>query len=168
MEKLGVKDVLVKVSVTERMEKQSLPYSTQAISQVSDLKIQAQGISKNQKEIKELVHDRLYNKETGLVNQMLDSLFHAISGIGPEAEKFIEDFVYAMAGILENELAFYISNTLDLITPYKPNQGKFSQDVLNFGSKILVKMYYANREEQVMPYASYNNRKSWVEMPLHQ
>jgi hypothetical protein len=162
MNNAGVKDILVKLVVTRTSgQAYRLPNNTKPASKVISLDVQALGITKNQKEIKELIHDRLYNEETGITYQMLNSLFQAIKGVGPDGDKFIDDFINSLVKIVEVEISRYIADMLELITPHRTYQ-----DVSDFNKRVSVKLYHSERVKNVVPYGMYRNSRSWAEIPL--
>jgi hypothetical protein len=64
----SVKDLYLKLDITGTSSSTTaIPAGTILASQITDLGMQALGASKSDKDLKQLIHDRLYNKDTGLV-----------------------------------------------------------------------------------------------------
>ncbi|HHW32074.1 MAG TPA: fibronectin type III domain-containing protein [Clostridiaceae bacterium] len=166
---VGVKDILVKVIITRiNGQVRGLPYNTSPLSKINTLTVHAIGISKTQKEIKELVNDRLYNENTGIVNLMLNFLLQYVSGLGTEAEKFVDGIINSFVDIIEAEIGAYVAATLDLLKPYNRYPYTQYQEISNFEKNISVKLYHTERAENVAPYKLHtvNKRDSWNELPL--
>ena len=69
-----------------------LPSGMQPVSAVNGLDIQAMGFSITYEDMEALFHDRLYNKDTGLVSEKLSLLLNTYVGTGTGSAALIDQY----------------------------------------------------------------------------
>ena len=84
----------------------------QPVSAVNGLDIQAMGFSITYEDMEALFHDRLYNKDTGLVSEKLSLLLNTYVGTGTGSAALIDQYTRNLVNLIEKELSMYIDSTI--------------------------------------------------------
>lgn len=156
-ERQGVKDIYVKVAVSRSSSSSTaFPQKAQSVTEINELSIQAYGISKSDKELKTLFHDKLYDSENGLVTEKLNMLLNTYTGSGAAYTQMVDKYTKSLIEMIERELSQYINNTIVMV--------KLSSAIRNintFDAPVSVKMSISSSNGVKTPYALYQGGTSW-------
>ncbi len=109
----GVKDIYVRMLIT-RSEKstEELPAKYLRISLITDMDLMALGLSSSDPELRKLFQDKLYNKDSGLVNEKLNMLMNTYVGGGTGSSELIKQYTSNLISMIEKELSVYIDKSI--------------------------------------------------------
>lgn len=137
--------------------KVSIPGEMKVISNVNRLDIEALGTSLSYMQLKNQIHDRVYNKDTGLVqkklNEILDSKF---TGDSKALEKLLNDSIE----YIEKELSEFIYYKMEGGKGITPITVK-SISIKNFDNPMLVSLKYNDQMGLKLPYVRYEGSNKW-------
>lgn len=133
-----------------------MPAAGERISRINDLEVQAMGSSMTDSEVRELVHDKLYNEDTGLVGEQLNILKNAYVGSGPKSIKVMNEYIDALIGVIEEELSDYIDSTIESL-----KLASATRNITDFASPVSASLLTGNREGTQIAYVLYDGATAW-------
>lgn len=153
----GVKDLYVKL-IIERSTTSTpaIPSNQLRISDINDLSIQALGLSQTDKALAQLVHDKLYDKDTGLVSQKLNMLQNTYIGSGTGTLETINKYTQSLMDMIEKELSLYIDSTLK---SYR--LANAVRDIYDFDVPVSANLSCSAADGVKVPHTLYDGSKSW-------
>jgi len=162
--KAGVSDLLLKLTITHTGSAVTgLPARTGLVSKVNDVEIQALGISKTDSELKELFYDKLYNSDTGLVNEKLNILLSHSYGGNTESSQALEQYTNELIKLIERDLSIYISTIIET-----ERVSGAAEELTSFNDPLTVKIYYSNNKKGLkQPYVYYDGASSWQKITVN-
>jgi hypothetical protein len=160
----NVKDIYIKLTVTRTTTPiKSFPANTKLSSKINDFGLQAIGSSKTDSEIEALIHDRIYNADTGLVKEKLNIINNSDSNSGVSSPQDIETLVSGLLDNLESSLSDYIKGYLEG-TPAVKSLLSNARYIKALNPPLSVKMNYQDGQGLEMPYAFYTDSTAWSKM----
>ncbi|MCX7746352.1 MAG: S-layer homology domain-containing protein [Clostridia bacterium] len=154
-----VKDVLLKVTVIRNDNVSgSLPAKTKLSSKNNDFKILAVGSVKTNEELKKQFYDKVYNEETGIVQEKLNILLNNNKGTGSSSE--IEQYVTELVGEMESDLSYYINDTVEG-KGTAPGIIVNTKQVQTFSEPLVTRLLHYDETGLKMPYVIYDGESAW-------
>ncbi|OPZ88895.1 MAG: hypothetical protein BWY74_02949 [Firmicutes bacterium ADurb.Bin419] len=133
----------------------SIPKGFKAISDVNDLEIKAVGTSITHKLLKSQIDDRIYNKNSGLVQEKLGELLTKVSSVDSnKLEELINDSIYE----IELEVSKFIYYKMEGGNGIAPVVVR-SADVKDFDNPVLLKINYTEGSGLKQPYTRYDGEE---------
>lgn len=165
--KQGVKDLFLKLAA-ERSDSTSaaLPAGTKKISKVFDFEIQAIGSYKTDTDLKNLIYNKIYDNETGLVKNNMNILLHSDDRNGAKTPQEVDRYISGLIGEVENELSDYIEGTIEG-TDTDPGMIAAVENVRVFSNPLLVKLTYISDPGLKSPYVNYDGEGTWKKLMNH-
>lgn len=155
----GVKDLFLKITFSRgKLPDSSLPQGKR-VSDVSELKLQVLGTSLTDENLKNMIHDRLYNEKTGLVKEKLDILMNS-NGSSNMTPKQLDQYLDLLVEDVERELSEYIGGIVEG-GRYTSGMVVRTESLTEFNVPMLVKLYHGKEQGLINPYAYYSDAKSW-------
>ena len=157
--KTGVKDMLFKVSISQgEYPSVNLPGGTKRLSKVAGLEVQVMGTSKSYKQLKDDIHDKVYNDAIGLVKQRVDILtgYYGSIEVSQRLDKLIDGLVLD----IESELSDYINDTVEG-TASRSGITIVRNSLKTFGTPMVSKLKYSDAKGMKVPYVNYDSKGSW-------
>lgn len=114
------------------------PQNTQLISHIYNLELKVEGMSKSYKALEESIRNKLYNKDSGMVQEKTEYFKKYNSSLIKDNDK-INEYINGIVLQMEKELAVYIQNLLDAARVKDANKY-----VDNFGSPMILKLPFIN------------------------
>lgn len=152
-----VKDLYVKMVIARSTTTlTALPSNSSRVSNINELDMQALGLTRTDSDLKQLFHDKLYDKGSGLVNEKLNMLQNTYVGSGTGSSKLIEQYTQSLVELIEKELSTYIESTLQSV--------KLSNavlDITTFGAPLSVSLSFSGGKGVKLPYALYDGSAGW-------
>jgi len=140
--------------------KTSIPDGMEAVSLINMLDVEALGTSVTYTQLKNQIHDRIYNKDSGLVQKKLGEI--------------LDTEVYSYSKNLDdlmNESIFDIEMELSEFIYYKMEGGNGissiavkSKDILSFDNPMLINLKYEKKSGLKLPYIKYADRDEWQKL----
>jgi hypothetical protein len=154
----GVNDLLLKLTITRSDGVvKGLPTKTRPASKVNTVKLKAQGVSKTDRQLQDIIHDKLYNKETGLVNEKLNILLNHTSKGNIAHPELLKAYIDELIKLVEQDLSIFVYSTIETVKV----TGAI-KNVADFGKPAMVRIYYNNsRKGLKQPYVHYDGEDSW-------
>lgn len=150
-----VKNILLEVAVSRLVKLPTgTPSGMQAASKCNQLTIQAVGTGKTDEQISKMIHDRLYDSNTGLVSQKLNILL-GTGYVGNSAD-VLNDLVTQLAGLIENELSDYIQISVESMKVYGA-----TAEIKSFDSAAQARLYSNGVQGAKVPYVQYTGSTAW-------
>lgn len=154
-----VKDIFFKLTI-ERSDSYKPPIpqnqNMESISPVVEFNVQALGSSMTDAALRGLIHDKLYNKDTGLVQQRLNILADKSGSVELEIDEMVND--------IESELSNYLR---DVVEGGKGIKGMIltTEDIGTFGTPLAIKLAHEDTAGLKLGYACYYGSRSWDKIP---
>lgn len=156
-ERQEVKELYIKLDLRrENRTDKTLPSGMIPVSAVNGLGIQAMGFSIAYEDMASLFHDRLYNKDTGLVGEKLSMLLNTYVGSGAGSASLIDQYTGNLVNLIEKELSVYIDNTIKAI-----KLTNTVREINAFDSPVSVRLKTGESGELKSAYVKYNGMDSW-------
>lgn len=115
-ERQEVKELYIRLDLRrENRTDSTLPSGMIPVSAVNGLEIRAVGFSITYEDMAAMFHDRLYDKDTGLVNEKLSLLLNTYVGSGTGSAALTDQYTRNLVDLIEKELSIYIDNTIKTI-----------------------------------------------------
>ncbi|NSW90188.1 MAG: S-layer homology domain-containing protein [Firmicutes bacterium] len=152
----GVKETFIELKIALKNGPiAGLPSNTKPVSPVVEFGIKAFGTSKTYDELKNMIENRLYNSETGLVKEkttfIVDYYGRAIS------DDKIEEYMEGLIRQMEKELSLFIQNTLQWMKVKNAET-----NINSFGSSLSIKLPVDyNSQGLNVPYVKYMGNEKW-------
>ncbi len=152
-----VKDLYVRLTISRPdVTTAALPASLQKVSELNEIDVQAMGLSGTDKEVAQLIHDRLYDEDTGLVSEMLNLLESAYVGSGTGSKTLIDQYTQSLIDKIQKDLSVYIGQT---ISAYRIANAV--KDITSFDTPASVNVSFTGGSGVKVPYALYDGSTSW-------
>jgi len=152
-----VKDLYVRLTISRpAVSASALPANLQKVSEVNELDVQAMGLSRTDKEVAQLIHDRLYDEDTGLVSDMLNLLESAYVGSGTGSKALIDQYTQSLIDTLQKDLSVYIGQTVS-----SSKLTNAVKDITAFDTPASVNVLFTGGSGVKVPYALYDGSASW-------
>jgi hypothetical protein len=154
----GVSDLLLKLTITKSDGAvKGLPAKTQPASKVNTVKLESQGVSKTDRQLQDIIHDKLYNKETGLINEKLNILLNHASKGNIAHPELLKTYIDELIKLVEQDLSLFIYSTVETVKV----TGAI-KNVTDFGKPAMVRIYYNKSGKGLkQPYVYYDGTGSW-------
>lgn len=163
MARQEVKDLYVKLIVSRSAASETaLPSGLLRASDINGLNVQAMGLSRTDKDMAQSFHDRLYDKDGGLVSEKLNMLKNTYVGGGTGSADMIGQYARSLADMIEKELSIYIDNTL--------SSAKLSntvRDITEFGGPVSASLSFIDGKGVKVPYVLYDNSTNWQKITVN-
>ena len=152
-----VKDLYVRMVVARSASTSTaLPLNNERVSYINELGIQGVGLAKTDSDLKQMFHDKLYDKESGLVNEKLNMLQNAYVGSGTGSSKLIDQYTQSLVEMIEKELSIYIDSTLRSV-----RLSNAVRDITTFDAPASVSLSFSGGMGVKLPYVLYDGASSW-------
>lgn len=152
-----VRDLYVKLIIVRSSETSNpLPSDRQRVSDINELDVQALGLSRTDKDMAKMFHDRLYDEDSGLVSQKLSMLLNTYLGSGSGSAELIDKYTKSLVDMIEKELSAYIDSTL--------RSSKLSNavgDITAFDAPISANLTFSVGSGLIVPYVHYDGASGW-------
>ena len=129
------------------------------MSSINELDMQAMGLNKTDSDLKKLFHDKLYDKDSGLVNEKLNMLQNTYTGGGTGSAKLIEQYTQSLVDMIEKELSNYIDSTLLSV-----RMSNAVIDITAFGAPASASLSFSGGKGVKQPYVLYDGTSSWQKL----
>ncbi len=160
----NVKDVYIELSI-KRMAKptQSLPVAMKSITNAYDFTIQALGITITFADLDKSVNDKLYNTDSGLLNNALNAASNSNGGISLVSQTGGMLTIDGLAGQVMSNLTNYIG---DLFKGRNGNSSVISgiNSIQSINSRMFIKLYSNTNDGLKFPYILYPPNKAWQQI----
>ena len=155
-----VKDLYVKMVIMRTATAAaSLPSGSLLVSEINELDMQALGLDKTDSDLKQLFHDKLYDKESGLVQEKLSMLQNTYVGSGTGSAKLIEQYTQSLVELIEKELSTYIDSMLQSV-----RLSNAVRDITIFGAPASVNLSFSAAKGVKLPYVHYDGASTWQKL----
>jgi hypothetical protein len=159
-ERQGVRDIYVRLDLKRGgVVYPSIPSNQTPVSEVSNVKIQAQGYTVAYSDMAGLFNARLYDEDSGLVSKMLNMLQNTYVGSGTGSSALIDQYTRSLIEMIEKELSLYINDTL--------NSSRLSnalRDVSAFDAPAAANLAVSGSNGGMTPYALYDGSSAWKKL----
>ncbi len=157
-----VKDVYVKLTISRTdVSTPALPANLRKVSEVSKLDARAMGLSRTDKEVALLIHDKLYDKDTGLVSEMLNLLEKVYVGSGTGSKDLIDQYTQSLIDKIRRDLSVYISQTVS-----SSGIANAVTDITAFDTPVSVNILFKGGSGVKAPYTLYAGSVSWQKVTV--
>lgn len=164
-EKTNVNDTFIKLSIG-RKEKSSkkLPLDMERTSELNDFKIEALGTAINYKQLREGINERIYNKDSGLVNETLNGFLNkkfSKNITSRQLEEIIDGYVFS----IEVELSNYLKRKVEGDVGIAP-MALATKNIRDFNTPVMTKLSYNTDKSNGLkfPYVSYDGASGWQKL----
>jgi len=155
--KQDVKDLYVRmVIIRSTTSSAAIPSSCERISAINELDIQAMGLVKTDNELKQMFHDKLYDEDSGLVNEKLNMLQNTYVGSGTGSSTLIDQYTQSLVEMIEKELSTYIDGTLQSV-----KLSNTVREITEFETPASASVFYSGVQCIKLPYVLYDGTASW-------
>ena len=152
-----VKDLYIKMVIARSTTASiAIPSNSSRVSDINELDIQALGLAKSDNDLKLLFHDKLYNKDNGLVNEKLNMLQNTYVGSGTDSSRLIDQYTQSLVELIEIELSAYIESTLQSV-----KLSYTARDIQTLGAPASVNLSFNGGNGVKLPYVLYDGTASW-------
>lgn len=156
-ERKEVKDVYVKIDLKRGdVVYPSLPSSQTPVSEIHNVRIQAQGYTAAYSDMAGLFHAKLYDEDSGLVSKMLAMLQNTYVGSGTGSSALIDQYTQSLMQLVEKELSSYIDDMLD-----SSRLNYAQRDISAFDSPAAVNIAVSGNKGGLSPYVMYEGSRDW-------
>jgi hypothetical protein len=156
----GVKDLYVRVIIARSTTSSTAPPSTlKRVSDINELDVQAWGLSATDSDLKKMFHDKLYDKDNGLVNEKLDMLQNTYVGEGTGSSALIDQYTQSLVELIEKELSTYIDSTLQSV-----KLSNAVRDITVFGAPATASLSTSSSKGVKLPYVLYDDSATWQKL----
>lgn len=155
-----VKDLYVRVIIARSATSSTaLPSTLKRISDINELDVQAWGLAATDSDLKQKFHDKLYDKENGLVTEKLNMLQNTYVGEGTGSSALIEQYTQSLVELIEKELSTYIDTTLESV-----KLGNAVRDITVFGAPATASLSASSGKGVKLPYVLYDDSAAWQKL----
>ncbi len=155
--KKEVADLYVRLIVTRSLSSpKALPSNQLRISDINDLEIFAMGLSTTDGKLAKMFHDKLYDKETGLVSEKLSMLQNTYVGSGTGSQELIGKYTQNLVNMIEEELSVYIDSTLKNV-----RLANSVSEINTFSAPGSVNLFFSGSDGMRIPYTFYDGSTEW-------
>ncbi len=157
LERSDVKDLYMRLTIARSTTSSTpLPSSLARASDINELDIQAWGLSTTDSDLKQRFHDKLYDKDSGLVTEKLNMLQNSYVGTGTAASKLIDQYTQSLVEMIEKELSTYINTTLESV-----KLSNAVRDITTFGAPASANLAATGSKGVKQPYILYDDSAAW-------
>jgi len=143
---------------TEIPDSVILPAEAGKVSAAAGIEVSVSGISEGIGNLEKLIHNELYNEETGLVSEKLEYLLNLNIKPGSSVwDRYLESTIE----LLKTELSVYINSLINNLII-----DKATITVKTFDNSVSVR-FLKNRGEIIKPYALFAGDKKWTTSLVH-
>ncbi len=154
----STKDVFFKLSLDRSSNPDtSMPGQTELSSKIARLDIKAMLTTKTDSELEGQIKDKLYNKNTGLVQEKLNMILSQNNSL---SSKELEAYLSDQIEDIEKKLSDFIDKLLGDSGQVTGIIAAYSGITL-FNDPMGVKLPYSYSQGQIVPYVSYANTNLW-------
>ncbi|HOM02824.1 MAG TPA: S-layer homology domain-containing protein [Acetivibrio sp.] len=158
----NVKGIYYKFTI-KRLQKsaKSLPEGAEAASQINSVSLEAVGTSFTYSQIRDEIHNKLYNKESGLVQEKLNKLLSRDN----KKSKYtnIDEEILELIGEIEEDLSVFIKNRIDTTS------GSYSivvgtKVIKDFDKPMMTKLTFTDKPGLKTPGVWYEGEGKWKKL----
>ena len=151
----GVRGVYYRIDI-ERAGREEFGYQGNAmpLSDVWKLSVYAEGMAITPAAVEEQIHNRLYDEETGIVNDKLNEFLDMYKGDLKSAE--FNRYVAGMANLIKNEISMHVKKIMESNRVRKA-LAQFNR----FGTPAVFEIEYERTEGTVAPFMKPAGTTSW-------
>ncbi|HOQ06857.1 MAG TPA: S-layer homology domain-containing protein, partial [Clostridiales bacterium] len=161
-ERQEVRELYIKLDLRrENRTDSTLPSGMIPVSAVNGLEIQALGFSITYEDMASMFHDKLYNKDTGLVNEKLSLLLNTYVGSGTGSAALTDQYTRNLVDLIEKELSIYIDNTIKTI-----KLTNTIREIPAFDAPLSVKLKTGESNVLKSAYVRYKGTGSWQKVTM--
>lgn len=150
-----------KMIITRSTSGVVLPGNSSLASKIISIGFKAIDAEKNASEIEKLIHDRLYNKDTGLVQERINLILTSDSIKMTPGE--MEKYLTYETNELVKALADYIGKVVEGHGT-TPGIIKSEARIIQFNDEIPIKLSYKSLRGRVYPYVLRDGETSWKKL----
>lgn len=152
-----VKDLYVRLTIFRTTASSTaLPSNTARVSDFNELDIQALGLSKTDSDLKKMFHDKLYDKDSGLVSEKLNMLLNTYVGTGTGSSELINQYTQSLVDMIEKELSNYIDSTMQSV-----KLSNTVKEITTFGAPVSANLTFNSSKGVKLPYVLYDGSLAW-------
>jgi len=155
----NVKGIYYKFTI-KRLQRssRSLPEGAETASQINNVSLEAVGTSFTYSQIRDEIHNRLYNKESGLVQEKLNKLLSKDNQKGKATD--IDEAILQLIGEIEEELSIFLKNRIDSTT------GSYSivvgtRTIRDFDKPMVTRLTFEDKAGLKVPGVCYEGEGKW-------
>ncbi|MFZ5988240.1 MAG: S-layer homology domain-containing protein, partial [Bacillota bacterium] len=158
--KSNINDIYYKFNIN-RLAKSSkvLPQGAKPLSKINDFSMDAVGTSITYMKLKEQINDRVYNKDSGLVQQKLKE-FLSTSTKSTVTSKQLETVISKLIGDIEMELSLFLKNKIEGGNGSYPIVAG-TKTIRDFNKPLMTKLTYTDEKGLKLPYVCYDGIEKW-------
>ncbi len=156
----GAKDVYLKLDNIQTGEVQpKAPANTTSASKVNIITAQAVASRETSENIKNMIKDKLYNEDIGIIKKKLDVIKNPNNPNTKGSDASIDKYLNQLIEEIKSELSYFIDDTLN---GANYSTGFFAEkyDITGYNSPMSVKMSYKGNTV-ANPYVLYGNAGDW-------
>ncbi len=152
-----VKDLYVKVIIARSATSSiALPSALKRVSDINELDVQAWGLASTDSDLKQMFHDKLYDKDNGLVTEKLNMLQNTYVGDGTGSSALIDQYTQSLVELIEKEMSTYIDTTLESV-----KLSNAVRDITTFGAPATANLSTSGGKGVKLPYVLYDDSATW-------
>ncbi len=156
----NVEDIYLQITINRSSGPSKAIPSTQVLaSTVNSMDVLAQGTSISSANLKKLIDDKLYNKDSGLVSETLSVLLNTYIGSGTDSYKILEGYTNTLVEVIEDQLSNYINTAFEAA-----RLSTAVQSIQRFNSPMAAKLNYISSDGVKSPYVLYDDAKAWQKL----
>lgn len=151
----GVKGVYYRIDI-ERAGKEEFNHEGNALplSDVWKLSVNAEGMAITSAAVEELIHNRLYDEETGIVNEKLNEFLEMYRG--NLSSPGFYNYIAGMANLIKNEISMYVKKVLET-----NKVRKALAQINRFDAPAVLEIEYERTEGTIAPFVKPAGTISW-------
>ncbi|RXE59375.1 ferrous iron transporter A [Acetivibrio mesophilus] len=159
----NVKGIYYKFTI-KRLQKssKSMPEGAEPVSQINNVSLEVVGTSLTYSQIKDEIHNRLYNKESGLVQEKLSKLLNENTQKS-KGSVGVDEAILELIGEIEEELSVFLKNRLESTnSSYSIIVG--TRTIRDFEKPMMTKLTFTDKEGLKVPGVSYEGESKWKKL----
>ncbi len=132
-------------------------YSSDPASPVSGLwnvDIEVTGLTKTPSDFEQVIHDRMYDEETGLVNEKLNEFLQTYTG-SLESPAFME-YIEGLFSLIKSELSVFIGDTFNSM-----RMSEYGKSITRFDVPSRFEILSGGILQTPVPYARFDGENTW-------
>ena len=163
LSKKEVADLYVRLIITRSLTSpKALPSNQLRVSDINELDIYAMGLSTTDGKLAKMFHDRLYDKDNGLVSEKLIMLQNAYVGSGSGSKELVSKYTQNLVNMIEEELSVYIDNTLKNV-----RLANSVSEINTFEAPGSVNLFFNSSDGMKIPYTLYDGSAQWQKVTVN-
>lgn len=157
LSKKEVADLYVRLIIIRSLSSpKALPSNQLRVSDINELDIFALGLSTTDGKLAKMFHDKLYDKDNGLVSEKLSMLQNAYVGSGTGSQELIGKYTQSLVNMIEEELSVYIDSTLKNV-----RLANSVSEINTFSAPGSVNLFFSQSDGMKIPYTLYDGSTGW-------